>query len=77
MSNSSKKHKRSKKQLPYAGSLAIKEGVQLVQTTRRDEEIVDKGIRQEAAQASQKAQHAPPWCIECYVVGHKENQCAQ
>jgi hypothetical protein len=69
-----KNRKKSKKQLPYTGSLTVEEGAQLLQAAQVAEEAMEEMAAQEASQAPRRA---PPRCSECHVVGHKRNQCPQ
>ena len=68
------KQKRSRKQLPYIGSLIVKEGHQLLQTTQEVVEVVGEAAQQEH---STPPKCTPLRCSECHVVRHRRNQCLQ
>jgi hypothetical protein len=72
-----KNSKRSKKQIPYQGSLTIKEGAQLLQDAQVADKAMEEAIQQEASDALNMRQHAPPRCSNCHLIGHKRTQCMQ
>jgi hypothetical protein len=72
-----KNSKKSKKQIPHQGSLTIKKGAQLLQATQVANKAMEEAIQQEASDALNTQQHAPPQCSKCHVVGHKRTQCMQ
>jgi hypothetical protein len=71
------KRKKSKKQLPHAGSLTIEEGAQLLQDAQMADEAIEGAIQQEASDALNTRQRAPPRCSNCHLIGHKRTQCMQ
>jgi hypothetical protein len=72
-----KNSKKSKKQIPYQGSLTIEEGAQLLQAAQMADEAMEEVNLPEASDALNTRQRAPPRCTNCHIIGHKRTQCMQ
>jgi hypothetical protein len=55
--------------------LSIQEGQDLIEHSNEAVEASTTAPTQPALTENQPSKHAPPWCSDCHIIGHRRLQC--
>jgi hypothetical protein len=69
--------KRSRRQIEAAEGFSIQEGQEFIQRRNQADEAIPSIPTEQAVDAEQRPQRAPPRCSDCHILGHKRLQCPQ
>jgi hypothetical protein len=69
--------KRSRRQIEAAEGFSIQEGQEFIQQRNQAAEAIPTIPTEQAVNAEQRPQRAPPRCSDCHILGHKRLQCPQ
>jgi hypothetical protein len=67
--------KRSRRQMEAAEGFSIQEGQEFIQRRNQADEAIPTIPTEQAVDAEQRPQRAPPRCSDCHILGHRRNQC--
>jgi hypothetical protein len=71
------KRKQSRRQIEAAEGFSIQEGQEFIQQRNQAAEAIPTIPTDQAVDAEQHPQRAPPRCSDCHIIGHKRLQCPQ